>query len=39
MEDFVWEREYNAIYMVWVLGYLDDQSLVDFLKRAKSQLD
>ena len=39
MQDFVWDREYNAVFMVWVSGYLDDQSLVDFLKRAKAQLD
>ena len=34
----MWERDYNAVYMVWVAGYLDDLSLVTFLKRAKMQL-
>ena len=39
MEEFKWELEYTAVYMVWVSGYLGNEALVTFLKRAKSQLD
>ena len=39
MEQFKWEHEYTAIYMVWVCGYLCNDALVTFLKKAKSQLD
>ena len=39
MEDFVFEHEYTAVFMVWVSGYLCNEALVTFLKKAKAQLD
>ena len=39
MEDFGWEHEYNAVYMVLVSGYLEDTALAMFLSRAKAQLE
>ena len=30
--------KYNGIYMVWCVGYLTDQELVNFLRTAKSRL-
>ena len=38
MEHFEWDKEYTAVYMVWVAGFLGDEALVAFLKRAKIQL-
>ena len=36
MEHFEWEQEYTAVYMVWVAGYLCDEALEDFLKKAQA---
>ena len=38
MQSFIWKMKYTAIYMVWCVGYLDDQELVNFLRTAKSRL-
>ena len=38
MEEFDWPEDYNAIFMVWVSGYLSNIDLVEFLKRAKTRL-
>ena len=38
MEDFVWQRDYSAIYMRWCVGYLDDNNLKLFLMNAKRHL-
>ena len=38
MQHFNWKFLYSAIYMVWCVGYLNDQELITFLCRAKSQL-
>ena len=39
MENFEWKQEYNAVFMVFVAGYLARPDLVTFLKRAQAQLE
>ena len=35
MQSFIWKMKYTAIYMVWCVGYLDNQELENFLRKAK----
>ena len=38
MQYFNWRFKYSTIYMVWCVGYLSDEELIVFMRRAKSQL-
>ena len=38
MEDYQWKHRYNAIFMIWCIGYLDEPKLITFLMKAKSAL-
>ena len=38
MEDFIWRKEYDGIWLSWVTGYPSDAGLVSFLKKAKAHL-
>ena len=38
MQYFNWRYKYSGIFLVWCVGYLSDQELIVFLRRAKSQL-
>ena len=37
-ESFDWKFSYNAIFMVWVSGYLNKAALISFLRKAKLHL-
>mgnify|MGYP002840506295 CR=1 FL=1 len=38
MQTFKWLFKYSGIFMVWCSGYLNDETLAAFLRRAKTQL-
>ena len=38
MENFRWKFSYNAVFMVWVSGYLANTALISFLRKAKLHL-
>ena len=38
MQSYPWERQYTGVVLRWCTGYLDDQELVAFLKKASSSL-
>ena len=38
MQSYEWQRVYTSVYLRWCVGYLEDQELVDFLRKAKSFL-
>jgi hypothetical protein len=39
MQSYVWQRHYTGIFLRWCTGYLDDEELVPFLKKAATFLD
>ena len=38
MEDYLWEEQYTCMLLRWGVGYLDDQLLERFLRRAACHL-
>jgi hypothetical protein len=38
MQSYLWEDDYVCILLRWCVGYLTDDELVEFLKRACSHL-
>ena len=39
MEEYEWKEKYNAIILRYSVGYLDDEELVIFLRKARNALD
>ena len=38
-ESWKWQDSYDAIFMTWSAGYIDDNELVKWLKEAKDHLN
>lgn len=38
MQSYVWEEEYTGIFLRWCVGYLTDDELVAFLRKAAAHL-
>ena len=38
MQSYWWPSTFSAIFMVWCVGYLERHELIEFLKRAKINL-
>ena len=38
MEDYSWDKDYDSIWLSWCIGYLEEDQLVKFLKKAKEHL-
>ena len=39
MQNYIWSRQYSAIYLRWCIGYLNDLELIAFLKNAGAHLE
>ena len=39
MQGYEWKKEYNAIILRWCAGYLNDEELAAFLRKARNHLD
>ena len=38
-QEWKWEYKYDAIFSIWSIGYISAQEIVQWLKRAKAQLN
>ena len=38
MQNYNFKVKYDAIFMTWIVGYLDDDELIEFLKKAARNL-